>query len=91
MNRYSIIVHGRVQGVGYRFSTYRTATFLNLTGWVQNLDDGTVKIEVQGSNESIKKFIQRLKHNNKFAKVEYINVKEINKTDNKKSFKIIGY
>ena len=44
--RYSI--EGRVQGVGFRYRAYYAAQTLELTGWVQNEDDGSVTLEVQG-------------------------------------------
>ena len=39
MIRYSIIVDGRVQGVGFRYFTQMEAFKLELTGWVKNLID----------------------------------------------------
>ncbi|MGN0706752.1 MAG: acylphosphatase [Faecalibacterium sp.] len=44
--RYSI--HGQVQGVGFRYRAMYAARELGLTGWVQNEDDGSVTLEVQG-------------------------------------------
>ena len=46
--RKHILVSGRVQGVGFRYRTYYLAQNLGLTGWVQNLDDGRVEMELQG-------------------------------------------
>ena len=44
--RYSI--EGQVQGVGFRYRARYAAQSLALTGWVQNEDDGSVTLEVQG-------------------------------------------
>ena len=43
-----IVVSGRVQGVGFRFSTRYTAERLGITGWVRNLPDGRVEVHLQG-------------------------------------------
>ena len=48
MIRKHIIAHGRVQGVGLRFTVTGFAKKYNVTGWVRNLYDGTVEMEVQG-------------------------------------------
>lgn len=45
MIRYSIIVDGRVKGVGFRYFTQVTAHILNLTGFCGNLMNGKIKIE----------------------------------------------
>ncbi len=42
------IVHGRVQGVSFRYYTVQTARTLGLTGWVRNLPDGTVEVLAEG-------------------------------------------
>lgn len=51
---------GRVQGVGFRYSAYTESKYLNLTGWVKNLSDGSVEMEVQGPGEKIEALIQNL-------------------------------
>ena len=44
MIRKHIIAHGRVQGVGLRFTVTGFAKKYNVTGWVRNLYDGTVAV-----------------------------------------------
>ena len=51
MVRKHIIFYGRVQGVGFRYYSVYKARALGLTGWVRNLYDGTVEMEVQGKRE----------------------------------------
>jgi acylphosphatase len=46
--RVRLLVSGRVQGVGFREFTRRTAHRLRLGGWVRNLDDGRVEVVADG-------------------------------------------
>ena len=57
------LVSGRVQGVGFRYRTYYLAQRLNLTGWVQNLDDGRVEMELQGKEEDMTRLFRQLEQN----------------------------
>ena len=50
--RLHLIISGRVQGVGFRFSAYDKAKDLALAGWVRNLPDGDVEIVAEGSREN---------------------------------------
>lgn len=60
MVRKHILFFGRVQGVGFRYYATHMATHLGLTGWVKNLYDGSVEMEVQGSTLSIDELIEYL-------------------------------
>lgn len=55
------LVSGRVQRVGFRWWTRRTASGLGLSGTVRNLADGAVEVRVRGSSEAIETFRQRLR------------------------------
>lgn len=61
MIRRHIIFHGRVQGVGFRYRAAMMANQLGLTGWVRNLSDGTVEMEVQGQGMLISRLIHSLR------------------------------
>jgi acylphosphatase len=53
-----ITVHGKVQGVGYRHATVRRAHMLGVTGWVQNLPNGTVEALVQGTPDQVDRMLE---------------------------------
>ena len=55
--RKHIIFYGRVQGVGFRYYAVNKANQLGLTGWVRNLLDETVEMEVQGEESLIDELI----------------------------------
>ncbi|MEZ5315252.1 MAG: acylphosphatase [Chlamydiales bacterium] len=55
------IVHGRVQGVGFRRLILHYAEKYLLRGITRNLSDGTVEICAQGSQKSLELFLQDLK------------------------------
>lgn len=57
MIRKHIKFTGRVQGVGFRYRASYTANGLGVTGWVKNEWDGSVEMEVQGTNEQINQML----------------------------------
>ena len=61
MTRWHVIFKGRVQHVGFRYTAYYFSRDLYLTGWVSNLYDGSVEMEVQGNPLMLQKFLSRLK------------------------------
>ena len=52
--RLRLIISGRVQGVGFRFSAYDEATSLAVAGFVRNLPGGEVEIVAEGPREKLK-------------------------------------
>ncbi|MFB0536818.1 MAG: acylphosphatase, partial [Anaerolineae bacterium] len=59
MDRLKVIIHGAVQGVGFRPFIYRLSTQLGLRGWVLNSSQG-VFIEVEGERPVLEEFLLRL-------------------------------
>lgn len=58
--KFKATIHGRVQGVGFRFTTNQLAQELDIRGIVRNESDGTVYVEAVGAEEQIDTFIKRL-------------------------------
>ena len=59
--RKHIYFSGDVQGVGFRFRSYYIAQSLGLTGWVENMWDGRVEMEVQGTERTIQELLIRIR------------------------------
>lgn len=55
------VIKGAVQGVGYRHATVRRAHMLGVTGWVQNMEDGTVQAMVQGTPDQVDHMLEWLR------------------------------
>ena len=74
--RKHIFFYGRVQGVGFRYYAVQKAKQLGLTGWVKNLYDGSVEMEVEGQEELIDQLIIFLQ-NRTYIWIERIDAKKI--------------
>lgn len=85
--RKRITFHGRVQGVGFRYTTRLAAGSLGLTGWAKNEYDGTVTMEVQGSEGMINKLLVRL-NTDHFIRIEWMDSEEIPIREDEKGFQI---
>ncbi len=59
--RKHIFFSGQVQGVGFRYSALYLARPLELTGWVKNLWDGRVEMEVQGEEAAVGRLLAGLR------------------------------
>lgn len=53
-----VIFRGTVQGVGFRAVCRSLAQNLGLTGLIRNRDDGTVEMEVQGTEDRIERLLE---------------------------------
>ena len=52
-----VFYEGRVQGVGFRYGTKREAMGFDVTGWVTNLADGRVELQVMGDADEVEGFL----------------------------------
>ena len=67
-----LVIHGRVQGLGYRAWAVETATHLGLSGWVRNRSDGTVEAVFRGEESVIADMFEACKTGPKSAQVDRI-------------------
>ena len=76
MIRKRIVFNGWVQGVGFRYRARRAADLLGVTGWVRNEYDGSVTMEIQGSQEQIDEVILAIGRG-RYVKIERMDVEII--------------
>lgn len=69
-NAESLLIVGRVQGVGYRWWAVGSAQRLGLCGWVRNLTDGTVEILAIGEAGAIDRLAEACRTGPSGARVE---------------------
>lgn len=58
--RLALLFSGDVQGVGFRWTNQSLAQDRHLTGWVKNLPDGTVQMEIQGVPQALAAHLERI-------------------------------
>ena len=75
--RKRFLVGGRVQGVGYRFYAEAQASVEGLHGFVRNLANGQVEVEVEGDDESVARFERALWRGPSGAQVDRIAVEAL--------------
>ncbi|MBV8730203.1 MAG: acylphosphatase [Acidobacteriia bacterium] len=66
------IIRGRVQGVGFRYFAQRAASGLGLTGYVRNLDDGSVEAYAAGPPDELSRFAALLQSGPRCALVHSV-------------------
>ena len=67
-----LIITGNVQGVGFRAFVRNRAIKNNITGWVKNLDDGSVEALLSGSQENQNKLIEITRIGTPWSKVSNV-------------------
>ena len=77
MRRVRLTAFGQVQGVFFRASTRDEARRLGLTGWVRNLEDGSVQVEAQGPAEEVDALEEFCRNGPGHATVTELRVEEL--------------
>jgi len=68
--RARVVISGRVQGVGYRYTCHDEAKRSGVAGWVRNLPDGTVEAEFEGPRPAVEAMIDWCRQGPPSAHVE---------------------
>jgi len=89
MKRIHVIISGRVQGVAFRAATWKTATALNLTGWVKNLRDGRVEAVFEGEDSQVEVLRRWCEHGPPLALVTGVDLQEEEYTGGYKDFAVL--
>lgn len=69
-----LLVHGYVQGVGFRYFTKTNATRFGIVGWVRNNYDGTVEIWGEGTKLRLEQFIQAVRRGPTHSQVNQLDI-----------------
>ena len=76
--RVRVLIHGKVQQVGFRWFIMRQATTLGLDGWVRNLDDArSVELEAEGDDNAIGQLLEAARVGPRPARVTSVEVEDL--------------
>ena len=86
-----ITVHGRVQGVGFRYFVEHVGNRMGLRGNVRNCPDSTVEIVVEGDAGKVADFIRQVEKGPSLARVQRVDIVDIPAIGSYSSFSIEGW
>ena len=86
MLRQHIVFRGWVQGVGFRYRARHAAELYGVTGWVRNEPDGSVSMEIQGTQEQIDNVIIAIEKGT-YVSIEHMDVKTIPLIEGERGFR----
>jgi len=72
-----LLISGRVQGVGFRYSMAEEAERLGATGWVRNRRDGTVEAVIDGQSAAVEALLAWARRGPPSARVTEVRISEI--------------
>ena len=88
--REHVIFSGRVQGVGFRYQAMYAARSFGLTGWVENLPDGTVEMEVQGPPAGCGRMMKHLRSGH-WIRIDDMEMESLPVIVGERGFSVRGY
>jgi acylphosphatase len=88
--RFHAIVHGRVQGVSFRYYTEITANSLGVRGWVRNLSNGTVEVTAEATRPLLDELLRFLHEGPPGARVTSVDLEWTEASNQFKDFRVIG-
>ncbi|SCY41660.1 acylphosphatase [Lachnospiraceae bacterium XPB1003] len=88
MVRKYIVFYGAVQGVGFRYRAMHAAGMYGCTGWVRNEWDGSVSMEIQGSEESLDAVITAIGQG-RYVMIESMDVQKLTPVEDERGFRTL--
>ena len=86
MVRKHIVFYGSVQGVGFRYRARQAAGLVGCTGWVRNEWDGSVSMEIQGTESAIGQVILAIERGH-YVQIDNMDVKELELVEEENGFR----
>jgi acylphosphatase len=83
------LVSGRVQGVGFRFFARRAAETAGVNGWARNLADGRVETLVEGEENAVLHYLEKIRRGPIGGRVDSVEVEEVS-LEGLTTFRITG-
>jgi acylphosphatase len=74
VERLRAVIHGDVQGVGFRYFLIDSAGPLGLQGWVRNRSDGAVEVVAEGERENLERLLQAARQGPRDARIDNVEV-----------------
>ena len=82
------MVHGRVQGVGFRYSVRQRAASVGVAGWVRNCADGSVEAVFEGDGDAVERMVGWMREGPRGAVVERAEVSEEEGSEQPSTFEV---
>ena len=86
IRRKHIVFYGSVQGVGFRYRARQAAGLVGCTGWVRNEWDGSVSMEIQGTESAIDQVILAIERGH-YVQIDNMDVKELELIEDEHGFR----
>ena len=83
-----VFYEGRVQGVGFRYTTRRVAAGFDVAGYVRNLADGRVELVASGEDEEVNDFLTALRDSELAGHIDQVAAADIVKPPGLRGFEI---
>ena len=84
-----VFYEGRVQGVGFRYTARQIAKGFDVTGWVKNLPDGRVELQVNGAADEVRAFLEAIRESELGSLIKGVEEHEIQPGTGTKGFEIV--
>ena len=85
-----VIFEGRVQGVGFRYTVKDLSRGFEVCGWVKNLPDGSVELQVMGEADEVESFIKEIAEESAVAHhIDKLSASKIPLLENCSGFRIV--